>query len=158
MITQPSCSRYLDVVREELRTSVAPSVSDPAALAALGMIDSILVNVIARCDHEVAWMREEIAAIEGCAEAVLTAGADTAGGDPGDTVAASLAELRANRSASDHTADVRVEYDLAGEVLSRSLEAGLAAGPPLATLVRGVLEERLAREIEIRGDFSLVGR
>jgi hypothetical protein len=153
MITQPSCSRYLDVIRDELRTSVAPAVTDPAALATLGMIDSILANVIARCDHEVAWMREEIARVEHAAEAVLDAGAD-----PGGTVAAGLETLRANRSASDHTADVRAEYDLAGEVLSRSLEAGLAAGPPLAALVRGVLEERLAREIEIRGDFSLVGR
>jgi hypothetical protein len=153
MITQPSCSRYLDVIRDELRTSVAPAVSDPAALATLGMIDSILANVITRCDHEVAWMREEIARIEQAAEAVLEAGADRTG-----TVAAGLEELRANRSPSDHTADVRAEYDLAGEVLSRSLEAGLAAGPPLAALVRGVLEERLAREIEIRGEFSLVGR
>jgi hypothetical protein len=34
----------------------------------------------------------------------------------------------------------------------------MAAGPKYAQLVRRVLEERLAREIEIRGEFSLVGR
>jgi len=153
VITQPSCGRYLEVVREELRATVAPAVTDPAAQAALGMIDSILAAVATRCDHEVAWMREEIADIEACATAVLDAGADPAG-----MVAEALAALRAHRSPSDHTGDVRAEYDLAGEVLSRSLEAGLARGGELAGVVRGALERRLAREMQIRGEFSLVGR
>jgi hypothetical protein len=153
MITQPSCSRYLEVVRDELRGTVAPAVTDPAAQAALGMIDSILASVAARCDHEVAWMREEIADVSAVASAVLAADADDSG-----RVASALAGLRSGRAASDHTDDVRAEYDLAGEVLSRSLEAGLAHGGELAALVRGALERRLAREVAIRGDFSLVGR
>ena len=153
MITQPSCGRYLEVVRDELRGTVAPAVTDPAAQAALGMIDSILASVAARCDHEVAWMREEIADVEACAGLVLDAGADRGG-----HVTTALAALRSGRSPSDHTEDVRAEYDLAGELLSRSLEAGLAHGGELAVLVRGALERRLAREVQIRGDFSLVGR
>jgi hypothetical protein len=98
-------------------------------------------------------MREEIAGLEACAESVL---AD--GGDPSGAVGAALAELRTNRAQTEHTADVRAEYALASEVLSRSLEAGLAAGGELAARVRGVLEQRLARELQIRGGFALVGR
>ena len=153
MITQPSCSRLLAVVRAELESTVLPAVSNPSVLAALGMIDSILANVGARCDHEVAWMREEIAEIETVADEVVAAGADA-----GSRVAAALDELRAHRGPSDHTADVQGEYGLAGEVLSRALEAALPHGGALRDRVRSVLEHRLRREIEIRGDFTLVGR
>ncbi|MUL65801.1 hypothetical protein BOO86_15100 [Mycobacterium sp. CBMA 234] len=153
MITQPSCSRLLAVVRAELQSTVAPAISDASVLAALGMIDSILANVGARCDHEVAWMREEIAEIEMVADQLLAAGADT-----GSKVAAALNELRTGRSPSDYTADVRTEYDLAGEVLSRALEAALPRRDDLSNRVRSVLEHRLHREVEIRGDFTLVGR
>lgn len=153
MITQPSCSRYLEVVRQELRATVGPAVTDPAAQAALGMIDSILAGVMTRCDHEVAWMREEIADIEACAATVIAAAADTDG-----RVADSLTRLRTHRSPTDHTEDVRAEYDLAGEVLSRALEAGLSAGGETTSVVRDALRRRLAREMQIRGDFSLVGR
>jgi hypothetical protein len=153
MITQPSCSRLLAVVRAELQSTVAPTVSDAGVLAALGMIDSILANVGARCDHEVAWMREEIIEIETVAGNLIAAGADT-----GSKVAAALDEFRAHRSPSDHTADVRAEYDLAGEVLSCALEAALSRSDALRDQVRSVLEHRLRREVEIRGDFTLVGR
>jgi hypothetical protein len=153
VISIPSCSRLLEVVRDELRTAVMPAVSDPAASAALGMIDSILHNVIERCDHEVAWMREEIAEIETVADDVIAAGAD-----PESRVGTALELLRTQRSASDHTADVQAEYDLAGEVLSSALEAAVPAGPDLRDRTRSVLESRLRREIQIRGDFTVVGR
>ena len=153
MITRPSCTRLLEVVREELRSKIAPSVSDPAMAATLGMIDSLLQNVSTRCDHEVAWMREEIADIEHAADTVVASGADS-----DQRVSEALAELRANRSNSDHTDDVGAEYILAGEALSRSLECALAHGFELQSAVVDVLRRRLERELQIRGDFSLVGR
>ncbi|MGB8408089.1 MAG: hypothetical protein WCE30_28890 [Mycobacterium sp.] len=153
MISEPSCSRLLEVVRAELQSTVVPAVSDAGVIAALGMIDSILANVGARCDHEIAWMREEIADIEAIADEVVAAGAD-----PESRVGAALDGLRAHRSPSDHTADVRAEYDRAGEVLSRALEATLPRADTLRPRVRSVLERRLRREIEIRGDFTVVGR
>jgi hypothetical protein len=153
MITQPSCSRLLEVIREELRSKIVPSITDPALAASLGMVDSLLQNVSARCDHEVAWMREEVADIERAADRVVASGADA-----DHRVAEAIAGLRANRSPSDHTDDVRAEYILAGEVLSRSLECALRQGDDVQTPVVAVLRHRLDRELEIRGDFSLVGR
>ena len=153
MITQPSCQRLVDVVRAELAGTIAPAIEDPGLRAMLGMIDSILAGVSARCGHEVAWMREEIRLIEEAAEATVAVGADVDG-----RVAAAGAELRAGRATTDEVADVEREYDLAGEVLSRCLEAALPAGPEPASIVRAVLEQRLHRELQIRGEFSLVGR
>lgn len=153
MISEPSCARLLEVVRAELQSTVAPAVSDARTRAALGMIDSILANVSARCDHEVAWMREEIADIETVADNVIAAGAD-----PQLRVSAALDVLRAHRSPSDHTDDVGAEYDRASEVLSCALEATLPGSDVLRQQVRSVLKRRLRREIEIRGDFTVVGR
>lgn len=153
MISSPSCARLLEVVRAELRATVAPVVSDPSITAALGMIDSILQNVGVRCDHEVAWMREEIAEIEVVADAVVAANADTE-----SRVSAALEQLRTHRSPSDHTPDVQAEYNLASEVLSCALEAAIPTGGTLRDRVRSVLEHRLRREVEIRGNFTVVGR
>jgi hypothetical protein len=153
MISRPSCSRLLEVVRSELQSTVAPAVTDPGVTAVLGMIDSVLQNVGARCDHEVAWMRDEIAEIEDVAREVIDAGVDT-----GSRISNALSRLRAHRSPSDHTADVQAEYDLAGELLSRALEVALSRGGALRDRVRSVLEHRLRREVEIRGDFTVIGR
>jgi hypothetical protein len=153
MISRPSCSRLLEVVRSELQSTVAPAVTDPGVTAVLGMIDSVLQNVGARCDHEVAWMRDEIAEIEDVAREVIDAGVDT-----GSRTSSALSRLRAHRSPSDHTADVQAEYDLAGELLSRALEVALSRGGALRDRVRSVLEHRLRREVEIRGDFTVIGR
>jgi len=153
MISRPSCSRLLEVVRSELQSTVAPAVTDPGVAAVLGMIDSVLQNVGARCDHEVAWMRDEIAEIEDVAREVIDAGVDT-----GSRISNALSRLRAHRSPSDHTADVQAEYDLAGEVLSSALEVALSRGGALGDRVRFVLEHRLRREVEIRGDFTVIGR
>jgi hypothetical protein len=153
MISRPSCSRLLEVVRSELQSTVAPAVTDPGVTAVLGMIDSVLQNVGARCDHEVAWMRDEIAEIEDVAREVIDAGVDT-----GSRISNALSRLRAHRSPSDHTADVQAEYDLAGELLSRALEVVLSRGGALRDRARFVLEHRLRREVEIRGDFTVIGR
>lgn len=153
MIARPSSRQLLETVRTELRTTIKHAVTDADALARLDMIDSILGSVIMRSDDEVAWLREEIAAIERAGDAVLADGADGTG-----QVAAALATLRANRATSYRLPDLHAEYNLAGEVLSRAVEAGSRAGGRLRRTVEEVLEERLRREVLIRGEFSLAGR
>jgi hypothetical protein len=153
MIARPSSRQLLETVRTELRTTIKHAVTDADALARLDMIDSILGSVIMRSDDEVAWLREEIAAIERAGDAVLADGADGTG-----QVAAALAVLRANRATSYRLPDLHAEYNLAGEVLSRAVEAGSRAGGQLRRTVEEVLEERLRREVLIRGEFSLAGR
>jgi len=153
MIVRPGSAQLLKSVRSELAESIRPLISDAEAQARLAMIDSILASVAQRCEHEVAWIREEIAAIERSARAVIGAGADLGG-----RVASALDALTANRSPSDHLADLHAEYNLAGEVLSRSLEAAMPVGGVLRETVERTLAERLRREAEIRGEFSLAGR
>jgi hypothetical protein len=153
MIARPSSRQLLETVRTELLTTIKHAVTDADALARLDMIDSILGSVIMRSDDEVAWLREEIAAIERAGDAVLADGADGTG-----QVAAALAVLRANRATSYRLPDLHAEYNLAGEVLSRAVEAGSRAGGRLRRTVEEVLEERLRREVLIRGEFSLAGR
>ncbi|MDT7592415.1 MAG: hypothetical protein QOH45_1946, partial [Pseudonocardiales bacterium] len=79
MIARPSSRQLLETVRTELRTTIKHAVTDADALARLDMIDSILGSVIMRSDDEVAWLREEIAAMERAGDAVLADGADETG-------------------------------------------------------------------------------
>lgn len=153
MITSPSCSALLEAVRLELQNSVAPAVSDAKVRGLLTMLDSILGGLTRRFDHEVAWMREEIADIEDAAQMVIDAGADSQG-----KVGAALAALHAGRSPDLHIPNVQREYDLAGEVLSCALEAGMKAGGKPRARVEQALKARLNREVEIRGEFTLAAR
>ena len=153
MIARPSARQLLITVRTELQTSVRAAIANDDVLARLDMIDSILASVILRADDEAAWIREEIMAITAAAEAVVAAGADADGG-----VAEALETLRSHPARGDRLPDLHDEYNLAGEVLSRAIEAASRMGGALRATVEGVLEDRLRREVLIRGDFSLAGR
>lgn len=163
MITCPSSTRLIDAARQALRENIAPALNDPVAINLLGMVDSLLDNAARRCGHEIAWMREEIAAIEAVANKVRLSGANTSG-----SVEEALADLRDHRvncADSDHTMDVVGEYNRAGEVLSRCLEikwddinAAAENHGALRAEIEAVLDARLAREAAMRGNFMLVGR
>jgi hypothetical protein len=153
VIVKPTSAQLLAAVRNDLRDVIGPALSDPDHVIRLGMIDSILASVALRSDHEVAWVREEVAATEAVADRLVAAGHDDGG-----RIAEALAHLRANRSPSDHLADLHAEYNLAGEVLSRTLEAALVVGGTVQAEAEAVLAARVAREAEIRGEFSLAGR
>lgn len=152
MIARPSSRQLLETVRAELRSTVRDALTDTDVRARLDMLDSILGSVIARADDEAAWLREEIAAIERVAELVLAQRADDG------AVAEALATLRANRAPSLRLPDLHGEYALAGETFSRCLEAAMRTGGALRTEVEQVLQDRLRREVRIRGEFSLAGR
>jgi hypothetical protein len=155
MITRPSSEQLVRAVRAELTEHVKPTVSDPAILESLGMIDSLLAMVERRVDGEAAWLREEVAAIEAAAAEIAGTHDDRDG-----RVAAALAELRPARgTAGGSEMDaLRREYSAAGEVLSRCLEVALPLGGRRRQQFEEILHTRLAREVSIRGDFSLVGR
>jgi hypothetical protein len=153
MIARPTASQVVEAIRRELRDVVAPTVSDPTAAGSLEMVDALLSSLAIRCDHELAWMREEIAATTAAARAVLDAGLDSSG-----SITQALADFDGANPASDHLDDVVRAYDLSGELLSRCVEVAVPAGGEIRDTVLSVLETRLAHEVEIRGDFSLAGR
>lgn len=161
MITRPTSEQLVRAVRAELTEQVKPKIDDPVVLESLGMMDALLSMVERRVDNEAAWMREEVAAIEAAAAEI--AGTDD---DRDGRVGAALADLRPARetASGSETAGgsemevLRREYSAAGEVLSRCLEVVLPIGGRRRQRFEEILRTRLAREVSIRGDFSLVGR
>ncbi len=117
------------------------------------MIDTVLRTVAIRCEHEGQWMREEIAAIEAAAQAVIAAGADL-----DNQVTRALATLAEQRAADHSMPALYGEYNCASLVLSAALEAALKHGRPLRARLEALLAARLDREVAIRGEFSLAGR
>jgi hypothetical protein len=153
MITRPSTAQLVEVVRRELAERVAPAVSDPQLTTSLQMIDHILSALAVRADHELGWIAEEMEAIQAVGERV--AASDLPGAAP---VADALTAFRAARSASLHAADVVEDYNRATEILSRAVEATSAQPGDLRQQVLSLLEARLDHEVDVIGDFQLVGR
>jgi hypothetical protein len=154
MITRPTTTQLLEVVRKELTEKVAPAVSDPQVATSLHMIDHILGTLAVRADHELGWMAEEMAAIESVGERVAASALPGAA-----AVGEALAEFRSQRAGGLHAAEVTEDYNRASEVLSRSVEATFADESPLRAEVSALLDQRLAHETDVIGeDFQLVGR
>lgn len=155
MITQPTAARILEVVQRDLATQVLPQITDPQAIASLHMVQHILGTLARRAEHEIAWMVEETQAMAALGERVCEEA-----GAPAPVRAAldALASSGAAETGSLHLADVAARYSLAGEVLSCALEAVPSDGSELRAAVEAVLDLRLAHEVEIMGDFQLVGR
>jgi hypothetical protein len=151
MITQPSTKRILEVIQRELAENVRPTVTDPHALASIQMVEHILGTLAIRAGHEIAWMVDEIDGLARLGEQVLSAQPDAT------RVAAALDSLRAAPAASLHYDDVASRYSLASEILSCALE-DVPADVPLRATVEALLDARLAHEVDIMGEFQLVGR
>jgi len=157
MILRPSAADVLGVVRAALRASVTPAVSEQRALAELGMIDSILGTVIARCIDEQRFIAEEVAAVVTLAEQVVGENGD-------DTVREGLTMLRRlegpeGAEASDAgTPDAAARYEAASELLSRCLEVSMPAGGNLRSSAETVLRLRMQRQSDIHGMLAVHGR
>jgi hypothetical protein len=153
MITRPSTAQLLEVVRLELAERVAPAVKDLQLTTSLRMIDHILCALAVRADHELGWMVEEMEAIRVIGERVAASGLAGAG-----QVADALSAFGSGRSASLHTAEVVEDYNRATEILSRAVEATSAHPGELREQVLSLLHARLDHEVDVIGDFQLVGR
>ncbi|HWE67053.1 MAG TPA: hypothetical protein VG298_10465 [Acidimicrobiales bacterium] len=151
MITQPTASRILEVLQEELMANVIPAVSDPQVVASLQMMHHILGTLAVRAEHEIAWLVEETTDLEVLGVQLVEARPDAAG------VAAAVAALRANPAASLRLSDVAARYSLASEILSCALEVA-PEGSALRRQAEARLDSRLEHEVSIIGEFQLVGR
>src|ERR1700738_2332306 len=79
MITSPSPAELLQTVRSVLDAHIAPTVTEPTAAAALAQAGLVLRYVEAVVDHQLAWIREEIADIHATAAAIIDAQDDPGG-------------------------------------------------------------------------------
>ena len=153
MNTQPRTDQIILDCRRELLDVILPDVASDHVKVSVQMLESVLRNVATRAAHEIAWMREETDALERYAR-------DVAAELPHDVaLAAALTGLDGARRDSFHLEDVTDTYSRAGEAMSCALEAALAAGHrPLSDRASALLRERNNRELEIKGEWTMVGR
>ena len=148
MLTRPTTDQVLGALARDLEEVVLPAVTDEPVRVAIGMMVQLARGCAERAAHEIAWMYEEMAAIE----------AATTDIDDGQTHAALLAFRRAPAD-SMHLADVVARYHLASEALGAALEWAYRGGHhDRATALRDLLFARSAHEMQIVGALDLVGR
>ena len=153
MLSRPTTDQIILDCRAELLSTIDPAVDAPQVKIAIQMMENVLRNCAERAAHEIAWMHEETEAMLAFARDVASSSASTA------AVVAAVATYDSGRTTSRHLADVTATYDLAGECLSAALEAALAAeDDALHRAGRAILEDRLAHESSIMGEWSFVGR
>lgn len=147
MITRPTTSRLVDVVRHELAETVVPTVSDPEARRQLRMIDHVLSMIAVRAEHEIEWMTADMAEIETLADGIAA-----------PAVRDALEKYRAARTNSLRASDVTDDHDRAAEILSRILEAAHTLPPDVRETAERLLRGRLDHGVAVAGDFELVAR
>jgi hypothetical protein len=152
VISRPTTEQVLLDCCRVLEDDVLPAVADETMQVRLVMLGKVLRNAAVRAAHEVAWMREETAAVEAYARAV----AATTGDDGLRTALEALAE---GPRGSLHLTDVVEVYVRASDVLSVALEVALAAGrDDLVREGESLLSTRLAHEEDVVGGWDSAGR
>lgn len=152
MIGRPTTEQVLLDCCRVLEDDVLPSVADDTMQVRLVMLGKVLRNAAVRAAHEVAWMREETAAMQAYARTVAAA-------TKADGLQTALEELAAAPQDSLHLADVVEFYGRASDALSAALEAALAAGrQDLVLEGTALLATRLAHENDVVGGWDSAGR
>lgn len=153
MLSRPTTEQILLDCCRELMTFVLPALTDETAQVSVIMIETVLRNTAVRAAHEVAWMREETAEIEGYAQTVA---AQAPGAESLGTALKALADAPRD---SLHLDDVVETYCRAGNALSVALETAVAGR--LTDLVRRgeeILDVRAGHETEVMAGWSPTGR
>jgi hypothetical protein len=153
MLSRPTTDQILLDCRAELLGAIDSAIADPQVKIAVQMMENVLRNCAARSAHEIAWMHDETAAMITYAHDVAASSCATT------AVSAALHDFAAQRSDSLHLDAVSATYSLAGECLSAAIEAAVAGGDhELERAGRALLDQRLANELEIMGEWTMVGR
>jgi hypothetical protein len=160
MLARPTTDQVLDGIVASLTDDVLPAIDDEPARVAVQMMQQILRGAAVRAAHEIAWMHEEGEAMLAYARRV----ADGPLGTPAVTTA--LATVEAGAREGRHLDEACAAYDAAGRCLEEAIEAALAgAGGEHGELAdelhrdgRALLEQRLAHENQIMGEWAFVGR
>ena len=153
MLSRPTTDQIILDCRSELLNTIEPAVDAPQVKIAIQMMENVLRNCAERAAHEIAWMHEEGEVMLAYAGIVAASAASTA------ALVSALEAHATGHSTSLHLTDVTANYDLAGECLSAALEAAMAAGnDELHRAGRAILDDRLAHENQIMGDWGFVGR
>jgi hypothetical protein len=154
VISRPTTEQILLDCRRELLDVVLPDAQSDHVRVSIQMLENVLRNAATRSAHEIAWMREETVALETFAREVQS----TIPERSAETSRALQTLATANRD-SLHLDDVIDTYSKAGEAFSCALEAAMEAGHTgLTTQAADLCRARNERELEIKGEWAMVGR
>src|ERR1700758_1364952 len=143
MITKPTTDALIEDCCRELIEGILPGLTDETLKLRLVMTETVLRNAAVRAAHEIAWMREETAALIGYAGRVATR-------HESGVLLAALAAAEAAPTDSLHLADVAEVYERAGQAFAAALAAAQEAGAAdLVAQARDLLRDRIATEKEV---------
>ncbi len=152
MITRPTTDVLIEDCCRELMEAILPALTDETLKLRLIMAETVLRNAAVRAAHEIAWMREETAALLAYADQV----AARHGSEP---LRAALAGVEAAQADSLHLADVADVYERAGQAFAAALTAAQEAGAAeLVAVARELLRDRIATEKHVMATYAVVGR
>ncbi|MEC7844795.1 MAG: hypothetical protein VX594_05395 [Actinomycetota bacterium] len=135
MLTQPTTDKILLAIANDLNAVVLPAVDDEQAKVLLGQIDQLLRRLSRRSATEIAWMTEEINAIN-----------EVLGREDRGVTSLLLA-------------DVAAEYSEASGALGDAIDEAFAANDEdMIKKLKNLLSLRIEKEQEILGQLDLVGR
>jgi hypothetical protein len=152
MITRPTTDVLIEDCCRELMEGILPGLTDETLRLRLVMTETVLRNAAVRAAHEIAWMREETAALLAYTRRVAAQHGN-------ETLRAALADAGASPADSLHLADVADCYERAGQAFAAALTAAQQAGAAdLVTQAREVLRDRIATEKAVMATYAVVGR
>lgn len=149
MISKPSTRQLIETVCSGLTTKVGPALTTASDRMVLDMAVAVLSGAAVCCANELAWMHEEVDAIERVTTNVLAE-------LPEATALAAFTEAKTD---SRYLAAARTNYERASEVLSCLAESAFLDGNPgrLAS-VNELYGQRMANENVVTGQFLAIGR
>ena len=154
MISRPTTEQILSDCAREVRETFMPATAEAGLKVMLEMLEQILAQCALRSGHEMAWMAEEIVAIEPFVAAVVAQVAPAP-----SAVSVALDALHAGRTTSLHLDDRCAEYHLASEALATAMDAAYDAGHGELTAAGvALLDARREREAVLRPNFFFPGR
>jgi len=152
MITRPTTDVLIEDCCRELMEAILPGLTDETLKLRLVMTETVLRNAAVRAAHEIAWMREETAAL-------LAYAAQVAARHGSEPLRAALTDAQAGPVDSLHLADMAGRYERAGQAFAAALAAAQEAGDAdLVAQARELLGERIATEKEVMASYAVVGR
>jgi hypothetical protein len=153
MISRPTTAQLIQAACTELTNKVGPAVSDTSAKITLDMAVAVLTAAAARAGSEIAWMRDEAAAIEQVTRRLAARLPDAA------ELRTALEEYDAAKTGSLYLEEAVADYDRASSILSCAIDAAYESGDPEhKAAVRALIDQRMANENHVIGQYVGVGR
>ena len=152
MIIRPTTDALIADCCRELTEEILPALTDETLRLRLVMTETVLRNAAVRAAHEIAWMREETAAL-------MAYAAEVAARHGSPALRDAMAAADSSHPDGLHLAEVAERYERAGQAFATAMAAATEAGhDDLIAKARELLRDRVAIEKEVMAAYAVVGR